>query len=122
MNENKGKPYINYIPHFSRNVHKGGCDQNLLDYLTQKINFRNVYSSRSIVIFSVSMFSWAAYHLVNVGKQLALPVEEEEEDDLEEDASTVDLPLSILFLAAVMLLLLVAQFHRNLALRWMDPS
>ena len=99
-----------------------GCDQNLLDYLTQKINFRNVYSSRSIVIFSVSMFSWAAYHLVNVGKQLALPVEEEEEDDLEEDASTVDLPLSILFLAAVMLLLLVAQFHRNLALRWIHPK
>ena len=99
-----------------------GCDQNLLDYLTQKINFRNVYSSRSIVIFSVSMFSWAAYHLVNVGKQLALPVEEEEEDDLEEDASTVDLPLSILFLAGVMLLLLVAQFHRNLALRWTYPK
>ena len=100
-----------------------GCDQNLLDYLTQKINFRNVYSSRSIVIFSVSMFSWAAYHLVNVGKQLALPGEEEDlEDDLEEDASTVDLPLSILFLAAVMLLLLVAQFHRNLALRWIHPK
>ena len=104
-----------------------GCDQNLLDYLTQKINFRNVYSSRSIVIFSVSMFSWAAYHLVNVGKQLALPGREEDleddlEDDLEEDASTVDLPLSILFLAAVMLLLLVAQFHRNLALRWIHPK
>ena len=100
-----------------------GCDQNLLDYLTQKINFRNVYSSRSIVIFSVSMFSWAAYHLVNVGKQLALPGKEEDlEDDLEEDASTVDLPLSILFLAAVMLLLLVAQFHRNLALRWIHPK
>ena len=100
-----------------------GCDQNLLDYLTQIINFRNVYSSRSIVIFSVSMFSWAAYHLVNVGKQLALPEKEEDlEDDLEEDASTVDLPLSILFLAGVMLLLLVAQFHRNLALRWIHPK
>ena len=100
-----------------------GCDQNLLDYLTQKINFRNVYSSRSIVIFSVSMFSWAAYHLVNVGKQLALPGKEEDlEVDLEEDASTVDLPLSILFLAAVMMLLLVAQFHRNLALRWIHPT
>ena len=100
-----------------------GCDQNLLDYLTQKINFRNVYSSRSIVIFSVSMFSWAAYHLVNVGKQLALPGEEEDlEDDLEEDASTVDMPISILFLAGVMMLLLVAQFHRNLALRWIHPK
>ena len=99
-----------------------GCDKNLLDYLTQKINFRNVYSSRSIVIFSVCMFSWAAYHLVNVGKQLALPGKEEEEGDLEDDASIVDIPLSILFLAAVMLLLLVAQFHRNLALRWIHPK
>ena len=99
-----------------------GCDQNSLDYLTQKMNFRNVYSSRSIVIFTVSMFSWAAYHLVNVGKQLALPGKEEEEVDHEKDASTVDLPLSILFLAAVMLLLLVAQFHRNLALRWTHPK
>ena len=88
-----------------------------------KINFRNVYSSRSIVIFSVSMFSWAAYHLVNVGKQLALPGKEEDlEADLEEDASTVDLPLSILFLAGVMLLLLVAQFRRNLALRWIHTK
>ena len=83
------------------------------------MNFRNVYSSRSIVIFTVSMLSWAAYHLVNVGKQLALPGKEE---DLEDDASTVDLPLSILFLAGVMLLLLVAQFHRNLALRWIHPK
>ena len=99
-----------------------GCDQTLLDYLTQLINFRNVYSSRSIVIFTVSMFSWAAYHLVNVGKQLALPKKVEEEVDLEEDVSTVDLPLSILFLAGVMMLLLVAQFHRNLALRWIHPK
>ena len=86
------------------------------------MNFRNVYSSRSIVIFTVSMLSWAAYHLVNVGKQLALPGKEEEEVDLEEDASTLDLPLSILLLAGLMLLLLVAQFHRNLALRWVHPK
>ena len=94
-----------------------GCDQNLLHYLTQIMNFRNVYSSRSIVIFTVSMLSWAAYHLVNVGKQLALPGKVEEESDLEEDVSTVDLPLMMIFLAGIMLFLLMLQFYRNLALR-----
>ena len=57
-------------------------------------NFRNVYSSLSILIFTLSMAGWATYHLVNVsvGEQTVAEEEREKKIELEDSDTRVKLP------------------------------
>ena len=90
--------------------------------------FRNVYSSVSILIFTLSMAAWALYHFLNIGRQTLTEQEKggESEEDVEktrvrlgknQGEDRVKLPLDMIMLAGIMLELLMLQFYRNLALR-----
>ena len=70
-------------------------------------NFRNVYSSLSILIFTLSMAGWATYHLVNVhvgvgdwtttaGEQTVAEEEREKKIELEDSDTGVKLPFRYL--------------------------
>ena len=93
-----------------------------------KNSFRNVYSSVSILIFTLSMAAWALYHFLNIGRQTLTEQEKggESEEDVEktrvrlgknQGEDRVKLPLDMIMLAGIMLELLMLQFYRNLALR-----
>ena len=95
--------------------------------------FRNVYSSVSILIFTLSMAAWALYHFLNIGRQTL--TEEEKGGELEEDQektrvrlgkvqieNRVKLPLDIFMLVGIMLGLLILQFYKNLALRYVNQN
>ena len=84
--------------------------------------FRNFYSYPSYIIFTLSMLCW---YLV----QLNFWEHEEGDNDQTgqnreehigssvEEGSTMDIPFNVLSLAGIMLLVLIIQSYRNLALR-----